>query len=52
MDQTVDLLSRAELAFSPSREFDLIVRYCIERQIYDVMEINAILFEYEQPLLA
>ncbi len=52
LDQTVDLLSRAELAFSPSREFDLIVRYCIERQIYDVMEINAILFEYEQPLLA
>ena len=52
MDQTVDLLSRAELAFSPSRVFDLIVRYCIEHQIYDIMEINAILFEYEQPLLA
>ena len=52
MDQTVDLLSRAELAFSPSRVFDLIVRYCFEHQIYDIMEINAILFEYEQPLLA
>ncbi len=52
MDQTVDLLSRAELAFSPSRVFDLIVRYCIEHQIYDIMEINALLFEYEQPLLA
>ena len=50
--QAVDLLSRAELAFSPSRVFDLIVRYCIEHQIYDIMEINAILFEYEQPLLA
>lgn len=52
MDQTMDLLSRAELAFSPSRVFDLIVRYCIEHQIYDIMEINALLFEYEQPLLA
>ena len=51
LDQTVDLLSRAGLAFSPGNIFDLIVRYCIERQTYDIFEINALLFEYDQPLL-
>lgn len=51
LDETVDLIGRAGLAFSPSSVFDLIIEYCIERRIYDVFEVNAILFEYEQPLL-
>ncbi|MBR1757195.1 MAG: macro domain-containing protein [Lachnospiraceae bacterium] len=51
LDETVDLLSRAELAFSPSSKFDLIIRYCIEHEIYDMYEINAILFEYDEMLL-
>lgn len=51
LDQTVDLLSRAGLAFSPGSIFDLIVRYCIENYKYDIYEINALLFEYDQPLL-
>ena len=51
LDQTVDLLSRAGLAFSPGNIFDLIVRYCIENRTYDIYEINALLFEYDQPLL-
>ena len=51
LDQTVDLLSRAGFAFSPGNIFDLIVRYCIENQTYDIFEINALLFEYDQPLL-
>ena len=51
LDETVDLIGRAGLAFSPSSVFDVIIEYCIERRIYDVFEVNAILFEYDQPLL-
>ena len=51
LDETVDLLGRAEMALSPSNKFDLIVEYCIEHGIYDVIEINSLLFEYDQPLL-
>ena len=46
-----DLLSRAEIAFSPSNKFDLIISYCVKNGIYDVFEINAILFKYGQPIL-
>ncbi len=48
---TRDLLSRAELAFSPSNRFDLIVSYFIMNKKYDIFEINATLFKYNQPLL-
>jgi len=48
---TIDLLSRAEIAFSPSNRFDLIVTYFITHKIYDIFEINAALFKYGQPIL-
>ena len=48
---TLDLLSRAELAFSPSNKFDLIVAYFISNGIYDIFKINATLFTYGQPTL-
>ncbi len=48
---TLDLLSRAEIAFSPSSRFDLIVTYFIQNGIYDIFEINAALFRYGQPIL-
>ena len=48
---TEDLLSRAEIAFSPSNRFDLIVTYFITNRIYDIFEINAALFKYGQPTL-
>lgn len=48
---TLDLLSRAEIAFSPSNKFDLIVSYFITNKNYNVFEINAVLFDYNQPLL-
>ena len=51
LDETVDLLGRAGLALSPGSVSDLIVRYCIENGIYDIYEINLLLFEYDQPLL-
>ena len=47
----MDLLSRAEIAFSPSNKFDLIISYCVTNGIYDIYEINSILFQYDQPIL-
>ena len=51
LDQTTDLMARAGFAFSPSSKMDLIVKYCIEQHIYDIIEVNTILFDYDQPLL-
>ena len=51
MAETTDLLARAELALSPSNRGDLIVRYFIERQKYDIWEINSMLFKFGQPTL-
>ncbi len=48
---TLDLLSRAGIAFSPSDTFDLIVSYFITNRNYDIYEINAALFKYGQPVL-
>lgn len=51
LDETKDLLSRAELALSPSSKFDLIIEYFIDREVYDIYTINLALFEHEEPLL-
>ena len=51
LSTTLDLLSRAEIAFSPSSRFDLIITYFITNRIYDIYEINAALFKYGQPIL-
>ncbi|MCC8102333.1 MAG: macro domain-containing protein [Clostridiales bacterium] len=51
LDDTVDLLKRAELALSPSSKSDLIIEYFISRQEYDIYSINLALFEHGQPIL-
>jgi len=51
IEKTKDLLRRAELAFSPSSKFDLIVEYYISNGIFDIFEINLALFDHNQPLL-
>lgn len=52
MPTMLDLLARAEIAFSPSNKFDLIITYFITNKVYDIYEINAVLFKYGQPILA
>ena len=49
--EIADLLSRAGLALSPSSRADRIFTYCIDNRIYDIYSINALLFEYNEPLL-
>ena len=51
LDTMTDLLARAEIALSPSSEFDLIITYFVTRRNYDIYEINEALFQYGQPLL-
>lgn len=51
LDETKDLLSRAGLALSPCSRLDLIVEYFIEREIYNIYDINVALFEHGEPLL-
>ncbi len=41
---TVELLALAGYAFSPAVRADLIVRYFISTGVYDIMEINSVLF--------
>ena len=51
IEQTVDLLTSAEYALSPGSKGDLIVKYFIEHEIFDIMTINFALDEYKQPVL-
>ena len=51
LDDTKDLLARAGFALSPCSKQDVIVRYFIEREAYDIYEINIALFEHGEKLL-
>ncbi|MCK9524571.1 MAG: macro domain-containing protein [Limnochordia bacterium] len=51
LDETNDLLGRAGFALSRSQVFDVIVEYFIINGKYDVLDINEVLFRYDQPLL-
>lgn len=49
--QTQDLIKRAGYTLTNSSIFDLIIQYHIENKIYNVVEINIVLYEFDQSLL-
>lgn len=51
MSATQDLLARAGFTLSKSSKFDVIVRFFIERGIYDLFQLNEVLFTYDLPLV-
>lgn len=51
IDETREMLMKAGYALSHSSIFDIIVEYCILHNIYNIYEVNEVLFEYDQNLL-
>lgn len=51
LSETASLLQKAGFALSHSSKFDVIVEYCIRNRIYNIYDVNEILFSYDQSLL-
>ena len=51
LPETQALLSRAGYTLSHSFLFDIIVEGCIRKGVFNVLDVNELLFAYDQPLL-
>lgn len=50
LDEAKDLLQSAGFALSRSSKMDIIVAYFLQHKIYDMFEINDVLYAYGQPV--
>ena len=51
LPESVSLLRKAGFALTHSSKFDIILEYCIKNRIFDIYEINEVLFQFDMPLL-
>lgn len=51
LPETRTLLNKAGFSLTRSSEFDLVLEYCIRHRIYNIYEINEVLFGFDLPLL-
>lgn len=50
-EQTKQLVGLAGYGFSPNSKADLIIHFCLENHIYDLMQVNELLDEYTNTTL-
>lgn len=50
LDETIDLLAKAGFTLSQSIKRDLVIKYFIEEQIYDIEELNMVLHFFKMKL--
>lgn len=51
LEETQNLLESVGFILSNSSLFDVIIMFCLQNGIYDVLEIDSILFKYDQETL-
>ena len=51
-DEFTSFLQNAGYALSYSSIFDLVIRFCVEREIFDLHDVNALLLQADQKTLA
>ena len=51
LDEAKEMLEKAGFALSHSSKMDIVVEYFIKNKLYNVLEINEVLFQFDLPLL-
>ena len=51
LDETLNFIGRAGHTLSRSNKFDTIIEYFIVNKKYNIIENNAVLFEFDLPLI-